>query len=141
MGYFIGKVLSTRHMSCLLGRSPVCAEHHRVPALRSWLGQDPAPCAGTKVEVGQPAMRSEFAEEDASDKAADADQPDLGWKESVSEKQSPRTRPLRVKTAAVTVAFFFFFFFYSGFKILQPLPQTETLELCKYSTLFRCLPF
>lgn len=56
------------------------------------------------MEVGQQAVRSEFAEEDASDEAADADQPDLGWKESVSEKQSPKTRPLRVKTAAVTVA-------------------------------------
>lgn len=91
-------------MSCLLGGSPVCAEHHRVPALQSWLGQGPALCADTKVEVGQQAVRLELAEQDASDEAADADQPDLGWKESVSEKQSPRTYPLRVKTAGVTVA-------------------------------------
>ena len=91
-----------------MGGSPVCAEYHRVPALRSWLGQDPAPCAGTKVEVGQRAVRSEFAEEDASDKAADADQPDLGWKESVSEKQSPRTRPLSEDRCSYSGFFIFF---------------------------------
>ena len=91
-------------MSRLLGGSPVCAEHHRVPALQSWLGQGPALCADTKVEVGQRAVRSEFAEQDSSEQAADGDQPDLGWKDSVSEKQSPRIRPLRVKTAGVTVA-------------------------------------
>lgn len=117
-------------MSRLLGGSPGCAERHRVPALQSGLGQGPALCADTKVEVGQWAVRSEFAEQDSSDEAADGDQPDLGWKESVSEKQSLRTWPLSEDCWS-----------YSGFKIVQPLPQTEALELCKCSTLFRCLPF
>lgn len=106
MGYFLERraiyltPLSHTHGGCLwAGPQSVLSIQGPRSARAGW-GRASAVCRH-KSGGGPAGCEVGLAEQDASDEAADADQPDLGWKESVSEKQSPRTHPLRVKTAGL----------------------------------------